>query len=156
MLDSLYALWAYYYPTTLYSLAVVENFLVSVRCIHNCVGGVEICQLVSHLVRPLLCSKHALWSKSTKRKTIKGKTIIHTNVRPEIRSSLDLDGQILIYLANDLYRVANSEMRVLYIVSICSFHPALHISLSRSAIFPNGDRFVGVKMCWKENLPYSR
>lgn len=45
---------------------------------------------------------------------------LHTNARPKIRRSLHLDVQILIHLADNLYCVTNSEMRIL---SICVSTP---------------------------------
>lgn len=37
----------------------------------------------------------------------------HTHIRPKVCRSLHLDVQILVHFANDFYRVADGEMRVL-------------------------------------------
>jgi hypothetical protein len=76
------------------------------RSFHHRIRRIEISTQVSTHIHPPTHTSH-LSAPHVKKK--------HTDIRPKVRRSLHLDSQIAIYLADDLYRMSNGEMRVLHI-----------------------------------------
>ena len=87
-------------------IAVVEDFLISMRGVHNCFDGTEVCSCTVHLLSHLLFLQNGPdhWTASRCNRT---------DVASKICSLEHLDAQILLDFAHNLDSVVELEMCVL-------------------------------------------